>query len=69
MKSEHRGGAYVRELLKPATLARIQNAGRGGAVVDVRILHDNWCPLLAGTGPCNCTPDVAIRAPRRKGAA
>jgi hypothetical protein len=22
------------------------------------ILHDDWCALLAGTGPCNCEPIV-----------
>ena len=26
----------------------------------VRILHDDWCDLLAGRGPCNCDPDVRL---------
>ena len=24
------------------------------------IMHDDWCALLAGTGPCNCNPEVRI---------
>ena len=27
-------------------------------VYHVTIFHDDWCDLLAGTGPCNCDPDT-----------
>jgi hypothetical protein len=31
----------------------------------VRIQHDDWCPFLAGTGPCTC--NVEIRLPPELG--
>jgi hypothetical protein len=35
-----------------------RNPPRPGTVNHVHILHDDWCDLLAGTGPCNCSPEV-----------
>lgn len=29
-----------------------------GRVCDVYVLHDDWCALLAGAGPCCCSPTV-----------
>ena len=29
----------------------------------VDVYHDDWCALLAGTGACNCDPDVCLRKP------
>ncbi len=29
---------------------------------DLIVAHDDWCDLLAGTGPCNCDPEVKTRA-------
>lgn len=31
----------------------------------VHVLHDDWCAMLAGTGPCNCEPEIT--APQRHG--
>lgn len=26
----------------------------------ISIKHDDWCAYLAGTGPCDCDPDVTV---------
>lgn len=31
-----------------------------GTVHHVHAYHDDWCDLLAGTGPCNCDPDLEV---------
>jgi len=30
-------------------------------VYDVEVRHDDWCSLLAESGPCNCNPDIKIK--------
>ena len=34
-----------------------------GTGLDVSVLHDSWCAELAGTGPCNCDPELLVRRP------
>lgn len=29
-----------------------------GTIQHINILHDDWCQLIKGSGPCNCNPDV-----------
>jgi hypothetical protein len=36
---------------------------RPGAVSEAMVRHDDDCALLAGAGPCNCSPTVQIVAP------
>ena len=31
-----------------------------GEIQVVRILHDDWCDLLANRGPCNCDPEIRM---------
>jgi hypothetical protein len=31
-----------------------------GSVNHVAVLHDEWCDLLTGKGPCNCNPEIEI---------
>ena len=33
----------------------------GSGLFWMEILHDDDCPLLAGHGPCRCTPDIVVR--------
>ena len=42
-------------------LDRLQ--GQEPGVYETLILHDEWCDLLNGKGPCNCEPEVG---PARK---
>jgi hypothetical protein len=48
------------------------NAGKipttAGAVSAVNIFHDAWCRLLAGTGPCDCDPEVTVAWTQHPGA-
>ena len=32
-----------------------------GDLIDTQILHDDWCPLLAGAGACCCYPVLVFR--------
>jgi hypothetical protein len=34
-----------------------------GTGLDVSVLHDSWCAQLAGTGPCDCAPELLVRRP------
>ncbi|MBY0459528.1 MAG: hypothetical protein K2V38_19585, partial [Gemmataceae bacterium] len=43
----------------PAVLSAI-GSPKPGAVVEVYVLHDDDCPLLAGAGPCVCEPLVTV---------
>lgn len=29
-----------------------------GTVAVMTLLHDDWCALLSGSGPCDCDPEV-----------
>ena len=44
----------------PAAIAAARQSieRRGPGIHHVTIYHDDWCALLAGTGPCNCEPEV-----------
>ena len=33
-----------------------------GTCTRITVLHDDWCSLLIGRGPCDCEPDYIIRA-------
>jgi hypothetical protein len=46
---------YTSKLLAAAELAH--SRGQRG-LIHVEILHDAWCDLLQGRGPCNCSPEV-----------
>ncbi len=36
-----------------------------GTMTFAMVRHDDWCAMLAGTGPCNCSPDVVSGPPLR----
>lgn len=44
---------YLPELAAQAA----QSIGQPG-LHHVSVLHDDWCRLIAGKGPCNCNPIV-----------
>lgn len=46
--------AYIPLVLAHAAELELQP----GHLVHVQVLHDDWCALLADTGPCNCEPEV-----------
>jgi hypothetical protein len=48
-------GNYVDAVLRIATSAE------PGSGLLVTVLHDAWCAHLAGTGPCDCDPDLVVR--------
>ena len=52
----------------PAVLAVVQQAldagqVKAGELYTISVVHDGWCALMAGTGPCDCNPKV--RYPQR----
>jgi hypothetical protein len=50
----------------PGLLERLDQAQgklKPGALYTIDVLHDDWCLLLRGKGPCNCNPE--IRQPER----
>ena len=51
-----RGGNYVPLVLRAAL--ELQAA----AGYRVTVKHDSWCALLAGTGPCDCSPEIVVRS-------
>ena len=51
--------AYLPDLLRLHALGLIPP----GEVTQVVIRHDDWCPELAGTGPCRCEPIVSVAPP------
>ncbi len=61
MKSKRRREprrAYSESNYLPALLEQAQHAPKTPGVYLVSIAHDDWCDLLAGSGPCNCDPEV-----------
>lgn len=48
---------YVQDLL---ALEKSGSLSPGLQLCD--IYHDDWCALIAGTGPCNCNPDIVMRS-------
>jgi hypothetical protein len=55
--------SYGRGVIAACTEALAAGTMRPGEVYTVDVLHDDWCALLKGTGPCNCNPTVC--APKR----
>ena len=51
-----RPGNHMPKILE----AMRRNAAQSGGVRHVSVMHDNWCSMLAGRGPCDCDPDVEI---------
>jgi hypothetical protein len=51
-----RSGNYLRKLLE----ATAHNPARPGEVRHIRVVHDEWCSLIAGRGPCDCDPSIEI---------
>jgi hypothetical protein len=29
-----------------------------GEIAIMTVLHDDWCALLSGSGPCDCDPEI-----------
>lgn len=46
-------GNYIRELRKVAIVP--------GRLHLLKVLHDDWCALLAGNGACDCDPEIVVR--------
>jgi hypothetical protein len=44
---------YLKKLIQAAE-------GKQGLVF-AHVLHDSWCDLLKGKGPCNCDPEVVMQ--------
>ena len=59
------GQPYLTKQL--AAVAADPSLARPGTVTIVRVLHDDWCPKLAG-GLCRCDPDLAFEAVPGEGA-
>jgi hypothetical protein len=59
MNRKERAGARL-----PSYAAKMIRALQGHQLMPgfyiVRILHDDWCDLLAGRGSCNCSPEVRV---------
>ena len=49
---------HQRKILELINAGQISTAP--GAVSQLDILHDDWCALLAGAGPCDCDPEVKV---------
>jgi hypothetical protein len=43
-----------------AAVARLAASVPPGTALHVTVRHDEWCALLAGTGPCNCSPELHV---------
>lgn len=52
---------YLAELLRHVAEGKLETQP---GLYHVMIEHDDWCPLLLGTGPCICSP--VVRNPNRK---
>ena len=55
-------GNYRRKLDRMMQTAVQTGNLHPGRVCAVDVLHDGWCALLAGKGPCNCNP--VVKAPK-----
>lgn len=42
----------------PAAMAEAARIAGKPGLHHITVLHDDWCQLLKGTGPCNCHPEV-----------
>lgn len=50
---------YLAKLLEQIAARGIQ----GGEIIPVEVIHDDDCPLILGTGPCGCDPEVIMNGP------
>ena len=46
---------YLRQVL------RIGLEAEPGSVLLISVLHDDCCSHLAGSGRCNCNPEIVVR--------
>ena len=51
-----RSGNYLRKLVE----ATKRNPAKPGEVRHIRVVHDEWCSMIAGRGPCDCDPSIEI---------
>ena len=51
-----RSGNYLRKLVE----ATGRNPAKPGEVRHIRVIHDEWCSMIAGRGPCDCDPSIEI---------
>lgn len=56
MSKHNRPPKYIRAVV--AEMRKLRERGAGIGLYNVTVLHDDWCNLLAGKGPCNCNPEV-----------
>jgi len=49
---------YAADVEKVARRALDEGRTVPGNVYLIDVVHDGWCDLLAGKGPCNCNPEV-----------
>jgi hypothetical protein len=54
---------YAPKVLAVSEQALADGTIRPGQFYSLDVLHDDWCDLLTGKGPCNCDPEVC--PPRR----
>jgi hypothetical protein len=54
---------YVRPMIE----YNRRQAAQPGSITEFTILHDDWCALLDGTGPCDCCPEIAPGRPEDQG--
>ena len=52
---------YLHPLLTLTALGRADGAILRGSCHTFDVYHDDWCDLLNGRGPCNCTPTIRRR--------
>ncbi len=64
LRKDYLSQRYVAKMLEVAA-----EIGEPGKVILLDIAHDDWCPLLAGSGPCECEPDVSVRSTHMKSGA
>ena len=49
-----------RHYLAPVVRLGLSGVLKPGEVARVAVLHDDWCALLRGTGPCDCEPSLRL---------
>jgi len=58
LHSEPSAPLYADKVIEAARGETARGKVQPGNVYTIAVRHDDWCALLAGTGPCNCNPDV-----------
>lgn len=49
---------YAARVLDEIAQVRAEGQLKPGTIHLIDVYHDEWCDLLKGMGPCNCTPEV-----------